>query len=104
MEMNMFCHFGPNTFTGMEWGLGTEAEDIFNPTAMDCGQWASIAKAIGFKGIIITGKHHDGLRRTTDHVAADDTRSAARGVAPRGRVSSTVQQAAPVTTAATDGV
>ena len=61
MEMNMFAHFGPNTFTGMEWGLGTEAEDIFNPTALDCGQWALIAKAVGFKGIIITGKHHDGF-------------------------------------------
>ena len=61
MEMNMFCHFGPNTFTGMEWGLGTETEDIFNPTALDCGQWAAIAKASGFKGIIITGKHHDGF-------------------------------------------
>ena len=61
MEMNMFAHFGPNTFTGLEWGLGTEAEDIFNPTELDCGQWASIAKAAGFKGIIITGKHHDGF-------------------------------------------
>ncbi len=61
MEMNMFAHFGPNTFTGLEWGLGTEAEDIFNPTALDCDQWASIAKAAGFKGIIITGKHHDGF-------------------------------------------
>ena len=61
MEMNMFAHFGPNTFTGMEWGLGTEAEDIFNPSALDCRQWASIAKAAGFKGIIITGKHHDGF-------------------------------------------
>ena len=61
MEMNMFTHFGPNTFTGMEWGLGTEAEDIFNPSALDCGQWATIAKAAGFKGIIITGKHHDGF-------------------------------------------
>ena len=61
MEMNMFAHFGPNTFTGLEWGLGTEAEDIFNPSSLDCGQWASIAKAAGFKGIIITGKHHDGF-------------------------------------------
>ena len=61
MEMNMFCHFGPNTFTGAEWGDGTEAEDLFNPGDLDCRQWARTAKAAGFKGIIITAKHHDGF-------------------------------------------
>ncbi len=61
MEYNMFVHFGPNTFTGAEWGDGTEIADIFNPTALDCRQWAATAKAAGMKGIIITAKHHDGF-------------------------------------------
>ena len=61
METNLFVHFGPNTFSGKEWGDGTEAEDMFNPTAMDCRQWAATAAAAGFKGIIITAKHHDGF-------------------------------------------
>ena len=61
MEMNMFCHFGPNTFSGEEWGSGAESEDLFNPTDLDCRQWAATAKAAGFKGIIITAKHHDGF-------------------------------------------
>ena len=61
MEMNLLVCFGPNTFTGMEWGLGTESEDVFNPSDLDCGQWVSIAKAAGFKGLIIVAKHHDGF-------------------------------------------
>ncbi|MCR5518899.1 MAG: alpha-L-fucosidase [Bacteroidales bacterium] len=61
METNMFVHFGPNTFSGLEWGEGTEAEDSFCPTALDCRQWAETASKAGFKGIIITAKHHDGF-------------------------------------------
>lgn len=61
MEMNMFCHFGPNTFTSSEWGSGKESADIFAPTSLDCGQWAKTAKEAGMKGIIITAKHHDGF-------------------------------------------
>ena len=61
MEMNMFCHFGPNTFTDLEWGDGTESEELFNPTALDCNQWVAVARQGGFGGIIITAKHHDGF-------------------------------------------
>ena len=67
----MFLHFGVNTFTDREWGDGKESPSIFDPSQLDARQWARIARASGFRAMVLTAKHHDGFclwpSATTEH-------------------------------------
>ncbi len=79
LRFGMFIHFSPTTFLdprdhlqpdhapphqGKDGILGT-ADDLspalFNPTKLDCNQWATAAKSAGMRFAILTTKHHDGF-------------------------------------------
>ena len=51
MEMYAFIHYSLNTYTDQEWGFGNEALELFNPSDLDCRQWARVCKQAGMKGI-----------------------------------------------------
>jgi alpha-L-fucosidase len=61
MEMYAFIHYSLNTYTDQEWGFGNEDLNLFNPSNLDCRQWARVCKQAGMKGIIFTAKHHCGF-------------------------------------------
>lgn len=70
-EFIAFVHFGPNTFTRMEWGSGLEDPKVFDLKELDTDQWCSALRDAGMEMVILTVKHHDGFvlwqSRYTDH-------------------------------------
>src|SRR5262245_39832446 len=82
-ELAMFLHFGVNTFSDREWGDGKEDPAMFAPAALDARAWARIARAAGFRAMILTAKHHDGFclwpTKTTTHSVASSPWRGGRG-------------------------
>ena len=64
-ELAAFCHFGPNTFNEIEWGenYGNKTPDeIFKlEEDFDADNYVKSLKDAGFKKLIVTAKHHDGV-------------------------------------------
>lgn len=71
-EFYAFFHYGMNTYTNLEWGMGSESPNRFAPTQLpNPRQWLEAVKAAGMKGGIAVVKHHDGFclwpTQTTTH-------------------------------------
>ena len=71
-ELAAFCHFGPNTWSGYEWGFnqgsqtwlyeGIDPVDLFPlEEQFDADTLVKTLHDAGFKKLIVTAKHHDGF-------------------------------------------
>lgn len=61
-ELIAFFHFGLNTYEDfVNEGDGKTSTAIFNPTELDCKQWAQTLKNAGIPNGILTAKHADGF-------------------------------------------
>ncbi len=71
LRFGMFIHFNIPTYTDQDWPDPDAPAQIFNPTKLDCNQWADAAKSAGMTYGCLTTKHHSGFclwdTKTTDY-------------------------------------
>ncbi len=60
-RFGMFIHFNMGTFHAEQWAKPNHDPKSFNPTALDCKQWARGAKSANMSYAVFTTKHHDGF-------------------------------------------
>jgi alpha-L-fucosidase len=62
-QFGIFLHFGLRTFYEgwKDWDDRPMDPGAFNPSDLDCDQWADVAVRAGAKYMVLTAKHHDGF-------------------------------------------
>jgi alpha-L-fucosidase len=73
-RFGMFVHFNLATAVDNDWAGGYEDASRFNPSKLDCGQWADEAKAAGMTYMVLTVKHTEGISLYPSSVTTRDTR------------------------------
>ena len=60
-RFGMFIHFNMPTFCDQDWPDPDTPVERFNPTRLDCRQWARAANSAGMTYGCLTTKHHSGF-------------------------------------------
>jgi len=61
LRFGMFIHFNMPTFSTDDWPDPQMPASAFNPTKLDCRQWAEAAKSAHMTYGCLTTKHHSGF-------------------------------------------
>lgn len=71
LKFGMFIHFNIPTYANQDWPDPDLSPEVFNPTKLDCDQWAKAAKSANMTYGCLTVKHHSGFciwdTKTTDY-------------------------------------
>jgi len=71
LRFGMFIHFNIPAYMNQDWPDPDASPSIFNPTKLNCDQWAKAAKSANMSYGCLTTKHHSGFciwdTKTTDY-------------------------------------